>query len=104
MNLPLTIKTNLKELLIGTPFEPVARSIVDLIKPPSQKILTSRKDDTYVYQIMKRILGKSSNCIDVGGNMGSVLTKICQLAPLGHHYAFEPLPRLATRLQKRLPK
>ncbi|NEP48272.1 MAG: FkbM family methyltransferase [Moorea sp. SIO3C2] len=104
MNLPLTIKNNLKELLIGTAFETVARSIVDLIKPPRQDILTSRQDDTYVYQIMKRILDKSSNCIDVGGNMGSVLTQICQLAPLGEHYAFEPLPRLATRLQKRFPK
>ncbi|NEO91878.1 MAG: FkbM family methyltransferase [Moorea sp. SIO3G5] len=104
MNLPLTIKTHLKELVIGTPFEPVARSIVDLIKPPSKDILRSREDDTYVYQIMKRILDKSSNCIDVGGNMGSVLTKICQLAPLGQHYAFEPVPRLATRLQKRFPK
>ena len=52
---------------------------------------------------MQRVLSKHSNCIDVGCNTGDFLKQMLKFAPLGYHYAFEPIPRLATKLKKRFP-
>lgn len=54
-------------------------------------------------QIMSRILTKESNCIDIGCYEGEVLSSMLHLAPLGHHYAFEPIPRLAERIKRKFP-
>lgn len=93
----LEMKNLLKELIKGTSFEPLAMSVSELVKP------VNRQDNAWTNQILTRVLTKNSNCIDVGCNTGDFVKPILQLAPLGYHYAFEPIPRLATRLRKRFP-
>lgn len=56
------------------------------------------KYDRYTKQIMKRVLKKDSNCIDVGCHKGELLDVITRLAPQGKHYAFEPIPTLYEQL------
>lgn len=100
----LEVKNILKELIKGTSIEPFARSVFELIKPPKDNIITSRQDDRWAIQIMQRVLTKDSNCIDIGCHTGDLLIPILKFAPSGHHYAFEPIPRLADRLRRRFPK
>ncbi|MEB3830754.1 FkbM family methyltransferase [Phormidium sp. CCY1219] len=101
VNVKVRLENAVKESVKGTFMEPLARRVADIINPPSPDVIASRKDDALAYQMMERILDKSSNCIDIGCNMGDFLTKIIEFAPEGHHYAFEPIPHLAERLKKR---
>jgi FkbM family methyltransferase len=50
--------------------------------------------DRYTKKIIIRICAPDSICIDIGANEGKILEWITQAAPLAHHYAFEPIPRL----------
>ncbi|HEY7465579.1 MAG TPA: FkbM family methyltransferase, partial [Dehalococcoidia bacterium] len=52
-------------------------------------------------EVMKRILGAGSNCIDVGAYRGEVLEELLRLAPRDHHFAFEPLPENHAYLTRR---
>ena len=52
---------------------------------------------------MRLSLTSDANCVDVGANVGDVLAEMVQIAPLGHHVAFEPLPELASVLTRRFP-
>lgn len=52
---------------------------------------------------MRLSLTSDANCVDVGANVGDVLAEMVQIAPLGHHVAFEPLPELASLLTRRFP-
>jgi FkbM family methyltransferase len=56
--------------------------------------------DHHTYHIMRMILSDSSNCIDVGAHVGSILNEIIKLAPHGSHYAFEPIPSLHQALRE----
>jgi FkbM family methyltransferase len=53
--------------------------------------------------LLRFMLADESNCVDVGANVGDVLEELVTFAPAGKHYAFEPLPELATRLAERYP-
>ena len=55
--------------------------------------------DHHTFLIMGMVLGRSSNCIDVGAHCGSVLDEIINLAPDGVHYAFEPIPYMYESLK-----
>jgi FkbM family methyltransferase len=48
-------------------------------------------------------LRADSNCVDIGANEGKVLRQFLDVAPLGHHMAFEPLPELARHLRETYP-
>ena len=63
----------------------------------------NRRDDAHLRAAMAALLRPDANCVDVGANTGSVLADVVRLAPLGRHFAFEPLPELADRLQARFP-
>jgi FkbM family methyltransferase len=56
-----------------------------------------------VDQAMARVVGRDTNCIDVGCHIGSFLQKIVELAPQGRHYAIEPVPEKASLLRKKFP-
>jgi FkbM family methyltransferase len=56
------------------------------------------KYDRLTYEIIKKLLKTNSNCIDVGCHEGDILKLFMKYAPLGNHYAFEPLPHLYERL------
>lgn len=57
------------------------------------------KYDRLTNQIMKQVIDKNSNCIDIGCHKGEMLQKILQLAPKGNHFAFEPIPMMYHRLK-----
>ncbi len=103
MNNLFELRNFLKEMIKGTPMEPFASFIFNLINPPAASVITNKQNNACTNQIMSRVITKHSNCIDVGCNTGDFLNHILQLAPLGYHYAFEPIPRLASRLRKRFP-
>jgi FkbM family methyltransferase len=77
----------LGQLLVGTPLETPARSIY-LRFSTSQGVQYERE----IAQIMRRTIGATSNCVDIGAYRGAVLREILQLAPRGRHFAFEPVP------------
>jgi FkbM family methyltransferase len=62
------------------------------------------RDDHATRVILSSVLRSDSNAIDVGANEGAVLESIVQLAPRGHHIAFEPIPELCERLAARFPE
>jgi FkbM family methyltransferase len=53
---------------------------------------------------MSHVLGKDSNCIDVGANEGTILKDMLKFAPRGEHMAVEPIPHLAGDLTDRFPQ
>lgn len=59
------------------------------------------KYDRLTIDIMKLVLNKNSNCIDVGCHKGEMLDLMLKYAPEGKHYAFEPIPFLYDNLRNR---
>lgn len=57
------------------------------------------KYDRLTNQIMKQVINKNSNCIDIGCHKGEMLQKIVQIAPNGNHFAFEPIPFMFQKLK-----
>ncbi|MBF0590453.1 MAG: FkbM family methyltransferase [Nitrospirae bacterium] len=66
-------------------------------------MLRMERDNRNMKNIMDDVLTSDSNCIDVGAHAGEVLDWIVQRAPVGSHYAFEPLPRFIPQLKTRFP-
>ena len=48
--------------------------------------------DRLTLKILKSVLKKDSNCIDVGCHKGEILDLIIACSPNGNHFAFEPIP------------
>ncbi len=55
--------------------------------------------DRLTKSIMKKVIQKDSNCIDIGCHKGEMLQSILKLAPEGKHFAFEPIPYLYEQLK-----
>lgn len=55
-------------------------------------ITKNQQYDRQTLAIMKKVLKKDSNCLDIGCHKGEVLDEIIKLAPDGKHYGFEPIP------------
>jgi FkbM family methyltransferase len=60
--------------------------------------------DQQTIEIMKRILKKDSNCLDIGCHQGAFLSEMLKLAPSGTHSGFEPLPHMFQDLKKTFGK
>ncbi len=56
--------------------------------------------DRLTHLLMKKVLDEKSCCIDVGSHDGEMLDRILSLAPMGMHYAFEPIPVLYASLRQ----
>ena len=54
-------------------------------------------------EAVRRVVGPSTNCIDVGCHIGSFLQRIVTMAPQGRHFAVEPVPQKAQALRERFP-
>lgn len=76
------------------------RSIRATVQPAYRH---QRQDNQQLRQLLKSVLRRNSNCIDIGAYRGRVLAEIIQVAPQGRHIAFEPLPHLYKDLVKRFP-
>lgn len=102
------MKEYFKHLLIRTPLEKPAMQLAPMF---GLKKSYNHNPDLYEIQIepsridriLEQILGKSSNCIDIGVHLGSMLSQITQLAPQGRHFAFEPIPYKVNWLKKKFP-
>lgn len=57
--------------------------------------------DLQTFFIIKKVLKKDSNVIDIGAHVGEVLEKMIDATPFGMHFAFEPLPHLYVRLTEK---
>ena len=53
--------------------------------------------------IVGQVVGQRSNCVDIGANQGVFVGAMIEAAPLGCHYAVEPVPDLAEELRRRYP-
>lgn len=50
--------------------------------------------DLQTFLLMRKVLKRDSNCVDVGSHTGKILRWMVHLSPKGIHFAFEPLPHL----------
>ncbi len=97
-----------KEIIRNSPFEGAARSVYTPLRElylrfaPSQDYRAIRYDKETI-AVMRGVLHKDSNCVDVGCHRGSMLKEMLRFAPDGVHYAFEPLPSFYQRLVNSYP-
>lgn len=49
------------------------------------------KYDRLTKQIMKKYIQPNYHCVDIGCHKGEILDLMLKYAPLGKHYAFEPI-------------
>lgn len=57
--------------------------------------------DILTEKILKTVLSKDSNCVDVGAHKGEILDLLLKYAKDGKHFAFEPIPYLFEELRKK---
>ena len=92
------MKDRLKQMIIGTALEPLARKVHAAFTPERAVSNVSNVEDKnrlydiQTLEIMKHVLQEDSNCVDVGCHQGSILREMLRFAPQGTHFAFEPLP------------
>jgi FkbM family methyltransferase len=57
--------------------------------------------DIITKKVIEKYCSSKSNCIDVGSHEGEILDMFLKIAPLGAHFAFEPIPYLFEKLLKK---
>ena len=62
-----------------------------------------RRDMRQLRLLLALTLAEDASCVDVGANVGVVLSDIVRFAPRGRHVAYEPLPELAETLAREFP-
>ena len=105
----LSINTDyLKHLLIRTPFEKSGKNLKDLLsrgkRSKHPELHEIHIESQRIEKFMELVLKKSSNCIDIGCHLGSMLSEIMRLSPEGKHMAFEPIPYKARWLKQKFPE
>lgn len=95
-----------KHLLIRTPLQEPAQKLQSFLDPKRKnpELQEIYLESGRVDLLMKRALSPSSNCIDIGCHLGSMLSKILKLAPEGNHLVFEPTPHKAQWLKQKFPE
>lgn len=82
-----------------------ARSLLSLAQDlDTPELLPLHAEDALLEEAYARVLGPSSNCVDVGAHLGFQLSRYLHYAPQGRHAAFEPVPRKATWLRRKFPE
>ena len=98
----------LASMVVRTPFEGLANSLRWASgygyrrKHPELDELF--QESSNIEAVLRRELTPTSNCIDVGCHLGSMLSLLLKLAPRGRHTAFEPLPDKAAWLRRKFPE
>ena len=99
-----------KRALSGTRLEPAARSVLAyathrLLGDPSREwLLRFARDEAALDALVSTLVTPVAVCVDIGAHRGMVLERVLALAPLGSHYAIEPLPELAAHLRAAYPQ
>ncbi|WP_017652608.1 FkbM family methyltransferase [Fortiea contorta] len=95
----------LKHLLIRTPFQKPAEAIRSFAEAKEQKKYPELKEihlePERVEQVIRRVVNRSSNCVDIGCHLGALLNVMLESAPQGKHIAFEPTPYKAKWLKQK---
>jgi FkbM family methyltransferase len=89
-------------VVVGTPLEGPAYKVWNILTRGSRPGGAVEYDELTM-SVMKRVLHRDSNGIDVGAHRGTILRHMVELAPDGHHFAVEPLPVFASGLRRRFP-
>jgi len=92
--------------IIPDPVAVLLKKVMFFLYRKSEKAFTG-PFDKYDYQTIlaaKRVLTRESGWIDVGAHKGHILRELLSLAPGGPSYAFEPIPYLYQKLQKKYGK
>lgn len=93
-----------ERLVADTPIEPLAKwawKRAHAVGRP--RVRQSLRYDSQARKVLKRVLRPDANCVDIGAHQGSFLKHFLSLSPDGTHFAFEPLPELATQIERRFP-
>lgn len=98
----------IKHLFVRTPLEKPTKNIRDFLgfrqRIQHPELIEIYQESDRIDKAMERIISDSFNCIDVGCHLGSTLSTMLKLAPLGHHIAIEPLPYKADWLKQKFPE
>lgn len=62
---------------------------------------TNHRYDLLTKKIIRQYCQQASNCVDAGAHEGEVLSWFLRYAPLGKHFAFEPIPSFYQSLKQR---
>jgi FkbM family methyltransferase len=83
----------------------LARRVAERLREPAVTPAPDREgiDNRVVELLLGFLLREDSNCIDAGANEGRFLSLMVHRAPLGRHFAWEPVPSLAARLRVGFP-
>jgi FkbM family methyltransferase len=92
------LRKTLLTVIQHTPFEGVARRLYGFLARDR-----GTKYDRETYMVMQRVLGRDSNCIDIGAYRGEILRQMLKLSPGGKVFAFEPVPDNCRYLNKKYP-
>lgn len=77
--------------------------IKGLLKVLPIRFSRNQRYDAQTLEVMRRVLHKDSNAVDVGGHDGDILKEMIRFAPNGTHYCFEPIPVFAHKLRSKFP-
>jgi FkbM family methyltransferase len=64
-------------------------------------ITTNLKNDILLKKIIRRVLNRNDNTVDIGCHKGEILELFLRYAPDGKHYAIEPIPYFYERLKQK---
>ena len=71
-----------------------------LLKRLPVAVTKNQRYDRDTELVLRRVLGPTASCVDVGCHKGEVLEVMLRYAPQGQHYGFEPIPALFEDLKK----
>ncbi|MEO6361744.1 MAG: FkbM family methyltransferase [Caldimonas sp.] len=93
--------------LIGTPLQKPAEWLRRLKGTPGKKkhpeLAEIYAEEGRIDEVLGRVIGPGTHCIDIGCHLGVYLQKLVTLAPQGRHWAFEPMPEKAKWLKRKYP-
>ncbi len=106
----MSLRKRVAKLVTGRPFKSFAReayyAYVDHLPAPlffPADVVRARNYDRQTIEIAAKALSGDGNSINAGANAGHILKSLTKLSPMGSHWAFEPIPRFATRLCEKFP-
>ncbi|MDI9364745.1 MAG: FkbM family methyltransferase [Flavobacterium sp.] len=100
------MQVNTARKIVPTFVVDFAKQIAYALYRGSEKLFVGAFDkyDFQTFEVFKRVLKPTSNCIDVGAHKGFILEKILKYAPQGKVMAFEPIPDLYNNLKAKFGK
>jgi hypothetical protein len=72
----MRLRSLLRRGVIGTPLEPIARSLYTALSPTQ-----AARYDRQLGAVIRRVLRADSNSVDVGAHRGAVLRELLRRAP-----------------------